>query len=134
MWALLLRVHLIPSPGCAQGANIREEQGVQEQCLLFTGEGGDSCKQPVCDAGTSPSGHGASAGRALTALAAACCSAGSGDEFGLRSAQAFHSVAHPIAEVPVLCGGAHVQVLGSLLIIIQKHSCDLTRNSVLPQV
>lgn len=72
MGAVLLRVHLIPSPVCAEGANIEEEQGVREQCLLCTGEGGDSWEQPVCDAGTSPSGHGASAGSALTALAAAC--------------------------------------------------------------
>lgn len=41
------------------------------------------------------------------------CSAGTGDTLGFRSAQAFRSAAHPMAEVPVLCVGAHVQVLVS---------------------
>lgn len=73
----------------------------------------------MCDAGTSPSGHRASGyGSHSLGQQRALCSAGTGDKFGFRSPRAFHSAARPMAEVPVLCVGAHVQVLGSLLIIL----------------
>lgn len=42
MWAVLLRVDLIPSPGGAEGTKIGDEKGVREQCRLFSAGDGDS--------------------------------------------------------------------------------------------
>lgn len=42
MWAVLLRVDLIPSPGGAEGTKIGDEEGVREQSRLFSDGDGDS--------------------------------------------------------------------------------------------